>query len=403
MDFQNIKKDFPFFKYNKDLIYFDNAATTHKPVQVLNSLNEFYSKYNSNVHRGLYPLSIKATELYEEARKIIAKFINAEPEEIIFTASATDSVNQLAQMLQVDTNLILLTELEHHSNLVPWQQSINDGIAYLPVNNDFGVEFNKSKITDNWILNAINAYNIFSFGYVSNVTGSITNAKKVISEYKKKNSYTVIDAAQAVGRVNIDVKDLDVDFLYFSGHKMFGPTGIGILYGKKEILNELTPHKTGGGMIRQVKKETSTWADLPDKFEAGTPNVADAIGLACAANYIDQLGIDNIIEYENSLRVHLYNSLKEIDEVKIYHPLLDNNAAPIVSFSVDGVHPHDIAEFLGQKNICVRAGHHCTQVLHRDVLQIPASVRASLSIYNNIAEINELVKVLKQAIVEFKR
>jgi cysteine desulfurase/selenocysteine lyase len=395
-----LKSQFPIFQNNPGLIYFDNGATTQKPQSVIDAEIEFYTKYNSNVHRGLYPLSQVATDKYEEARGIVADFINASPEEIIFTSGTTDSTNAVATMLQKSKLLnpkpkILLTELEHHANIIPWQQIEGVNLDYLSVDENYEISIEGQK--------DLEGYDVVSMSLISNVTGTISQSFYNSLTCQRVNTLTVLDAAQAVAHIPIDVKTLDVDFLTFSGHKMFGPTGIGVLYVKRGILEKLVPFRTGGGMIVEVGKNSATWAEIPERFEAGTPNIAGAIGLAESIKFINNIGFDYIQSTENDLRNYLFAKLSDIPSIKIFHPSLDKAAASVISFYIVGVHPHDISESLGNSNICVRAGHHCTHILHREVFKVPATVRASLSIYNTKEEIDVFVEKLKEVVEIYKK
>jgi len=403
----NLRNQFPILKNNPELIYLDSASTSQKPQQVIDSLVDFYSKHNANVHRGLYPLAEKATKLYEDARKTIAEFINAEPEEIIFTGGTTDGINKIAESLKISGMLsekpkVLLTELEHHSNILPWQRLAKE-MFYIPVQTEAG-EFEIS--TDEHFYPIEEPYDVLTLTHISNVTGSITDVQEMVkySRYHNpKPHYIMLDAAQSIIHMPIDVKALDVDFMVFSGHKMYGPTGIGVIYGKKEILKKMEPFHVGGGMIREVKRASASWAPLPEKFEAGTPPIAEAVALAEAVRFIQNLGFEKIQPHENLLRKYLVEKLMQIPGLKLYHPPLTAKAAGVVSFSVDGIHPHDIAQFLGDNNVCVRAGHHCTQILHREILQIPASVRVSLGVYNTEEDIEKFVSFLKESIKHFRK
>jgi len=378
-----IKDQFPIFKNIPSLVFLDNASTTQKPKLVIDKLIEVYTQYNSNVHRGLYPIAEKVNNEYELAREKIARFINADKSEIVFTSGTTDATNLIAQSL-VNSGIIsknpsvLTTELEHHANFLPWQRITKEGL-----------EFTNGRNIDNH-----QKYDVVAYSIISNVTGEFTDIKNLKKD-NLKDSIFIADAAQAIAHTPIDVKQMDVDFLVFSGHKMFGPTGIGVMYAKKELLAKMEPFKVGGGMIDKVTKENSTWSQYPEKFEAGTPPIADAIALGDAVDFINDIGLDNIINTEEELKNYALNLLSKIEGIKIYHSK-NPNAGPVISFTIEGIHPHDIAQFLGDKNICVRAGHHCTQILHRDVLKIPASVRVSFSIYNTKEEIDTLVDALKQ-------
>ena len=401
LDSIKIKEQFPIFKNIPNLVYLDNAATTQKPQRVLDAMNEFYTKYNANVHRGLYPISEKATEKYEEARGIIAKFINAEPHEIIFTSGTTDSINSLATSLQrsemIPTNPnIILSDLEHHSNILPWQSITKEKIPYLKLDDNYQLEVSDELKTDN-----SKVVDILSLTAVSNVTGTITAYKKIIDEIKP--NYSVLDMAQMGGHFKIDVKKINVDFIAFSAHKLYGPTGIGILYGKKRLLEKMEPFRTGGGMIKEVTREYASWADLPEKFEAGTPQIAEAIGFAEAIRFIEEVGMNQIVKHEQYLRSYLLDKLKEIKNLQIFHPTNRTLAAGVVSIGIKGVHPHDLSQYLGESNICLRAGHHCTQILHRDVLKIPASLRISLGIYNSREDIDLLITRLREGIRQYSK
>lgn len=385
-----IKENFPLLKQNPDLVYLDNAATTQKPEEVINSISDFYINNNANVHRGIYELSEKATKLYENARKTVAKFINAREDEIIFVPGATEAINLIALSLYrsgfiKEEPKIILTDLEHHSNLVPWQSLMPEIIQYINVDKNF--ELADVKFMDE--------ADIFGTVHVSNVTGTIVNVKKLISE--NDYPYSVVDATQSIAHMPIDVKDMNADFLVFSAHKLYGPMGIGVVYAKKEILEQLDPFMKGGGMIDVVTRESSTWGPIPQRFEAGTPNVAGAVGLASAINYINEVGFEEIIKTEDNLRKYTLERLDEIEGISIYHPR-DIVAAPVISFSHQNVHAHDIADFLGKNNICVRAGHHCTQVLHKEVILSPATVRISIGIYNTREDIDKFIETLKEAL-----
>jgi cysteine desulfurase/selenocysteine lyase len=397
-----MKKYFPIFKNQKDLIYLDSAATTQKPAIVISKLTEFYEKYCANVHRGIYPLSETATNLFEEARKKVAKFINADPEEIIFTYNSTAAMNAIAIMLKnflknKKVN-ILLSDVEHHSNVLPWYNLHNATYEYLKLDHKFLISTDKNKN----ILQK--SFDIASLSMQSNVTGSIFNLKEILAEiHKTKNFISIVDASQAVAHYPIDVKDLNVDFMSFSSHKMYGPFGVGVLFIKKDLHNKLDPFFFGGGMINRVTKEYATWAKAPEKFEAGTPSVADIYSFGFAIEFLNDIGFNKIEQIEGGLRKKLLNHLYELEEIKIFHPPINQKAGPNISFTVDKVHPHDIADFLGKENICVRAGHHCTQILHREVLKIPASVRVSLGIYNDDVDIIKFIEKLKKAIYTFEK
>ncbi|MFS8131299.1 MAG: aminotransferase class V-fold PLP-dependent enzyme [Candidatus Dojkabacteria bacterium] len=391
----NIKDQFPIFKNNPDLIYLDNASTTQKPQRVLDSLMDFYTKYNANVHRGLYPLAEKATDAYEAARKIVAEFIHSDPLEIIFTGGTTSGTNSIADslfksLLIPENPKVLLSDLEHHSSMLPWQQVPGVQLEYLPVSDNF--EIDVSKIRDQ-------KYDVVSLSHVSNVTGAILPTN-VLAKLRLNNPNVIIilDCAQSIAHIPINVKNLNADFIVFSGHKIYSPTGVGVIWGKKALLEKMEPFDVGGGMIRTVTKEKTEWAPLPEKFEAGTPPIADAIALADGIKFFTEIGFDKVEEHEANLREEIVNGLSKISKVKVFHPTLQSHAVGVVSFSVEGVHPHDIAQYLGDKNICVRAGHHCTQILHRDVFNVAASLRISIGVYNSSQDLGKLLEELQNAI-----
>lgn len=396
------KQDFPLLKANPELVYLDNAATTQKPDQVIQRLVEFYTTSNANVHRGIYKLSETATEQYENARKTVAEFIGAEADEIMFTSGTTMGLNLLAtyyfdSIIRAGDS-ILVSEMEHHSNLLPWQQlALKKGakLLYIPLNTDLTLkleEFEKLIQTPNLKLLALSQ--------MSNVSGVINPITELIQKFRiaQPAGKVVIDSAQSLAHLKISVVELDCDFLAASGHKAFGPTGTGFLYGKKALLQSGAPFFTGGGMINSVARETTTWAELPEKYEAGTPNIAGGIAFATALEYLQTIGLEQIRHHEQSLALELMNCLSTLPEVTIYGPTNTDQKGPVFSFNVKGIHAHDLAQLLDQENIAVRAGHHCAQILHREVLQIPASVRASLAFYNDSEDVAKLCTALKKVI-----
>ncbi len=391
-----LKEDFPIFKHNLGLVYLDNAATSQKPKQVIDSILNFYEKDNANVGRGVYSLSARATKRYEDARKVVANFIKAEQKEIIFTKNTTESLNLLSYVLSSilpqGKNEILLTEMEHHSNLVPWQQLAkrnNMKLQFIKITKDFTLDMNDlaKKLTDKTA--------IFAFTYASNVLGTINDVKLLNKLAKSKGAITIIDAAQAIQHLSINVKEIGCDFLAFSSHKMLGPNGIGILFGKKELLEKLPPFNTGGGMIESVSVDSSTWQNTPEKFEAGTQNIAGAVGLAAAIDYIKKVGIENIKEWENQLLKYTLKRLNEVSNIKIYSSGLDKSVS-LISFNLPGIHPHDVASLLDQKKIAIRAGHMCVMPL-MSALGVKGGVcRVSLAFYNTFEDIDVLVDSLKE-------
>ena len=394
------KNQFPIFENQKNIVYLDSAATTQKPKGVIERINNFYKNENSNIHRGLYKLSENATKEYENSRKIIAKFINANPNEIIFTKGTTESINLLAytiqEILPKDKNEIVLTELEHHSNIVPWQQlekAFGYKIKIIPIKKDLTLDYNTAKK----IINEKTA--IVSISLVSNALGTINNVKEIIKLAKKYNAITIIDAAQAIPHLKIDVKNLGCDFLAFSGHKVYGPMGIGVLYGKYNLLEKLSPFNFGGDMIKSVSFKGSKFLEPPQKFEAGTQNIPSAISLGEAINFINKLGINNIIKHEKNLLNYTYKNLKTIKGITIYN---SKNSQSIISFNLKGIHCHDVAQILGDENICIRAGHHCAMPLMAK-LGVNGTCRISLGIYNTKQDIDKLIIALKKCQEVFNR
>lgn len=398
MDF---KKDFPIFEYHPDLIYLDSAATSQRPKQVIKALTNFYEKENANIHRGAYTLSEEATKKYNKARKKVAEFINAKQNEIVFTKNATESFNLLSNTLQEiipkEKDEIVLTEMEHHSNLVPWQQFAkknNFKLKFIPITENYELDYKEAEK----IINEKTA--IVSFTWVSNVFGTINNIEKIISIAKKNNSITIIDAAQAVQHLKTDVKKLDCDFLAFSSHKMLGPTGVGVLYGKEDLLNKIPPFQFGGGMISSVSYEESSFLKAPEKFEAGTQNYGEVIALGKAIEYIEDKGLENIGKYEKEIFEYALNELKKLEKIKIYNPGKENSIS-LISFNLEGIHPHDVASILNEENIAIRAGHHCCMPLMKK-LGISGTCRASFSIYNTKEDVDKLIEGLKKVQEIFK-
>mgnify|MGYP004493124815 FL=1 len=399
----NIKQDFPIF-YNRKISYLDSGATTQKPSQVINALNKFYENYNANPHRGAYSLSIEATEIYESTRAKIAKFINAKhPEEVIFSKNASESLNLIAYSYGLD-NLkngddVVLSIMEHHSNLVPWQyvtKKTGSNLKYMYINNEYEIskEEIESKITENT--------KIVGITHVSNVLGTINNVKEIIKYAHKKGAIVIVDASQSIPHMKIDVQDLNADFLVFSGHKMLAPLGIGVLYGKREILNQMNPFIMGGDMIEYVYEQETTYAPLPNKFEAGTQNVEGVIGLGAAIDYIENLGYDNIEQIETKLVKYARSELSKLEFLDIYMTPNESNHSSVISFNIKGIHPHDVASILDSEGVCVRSGNHCAQPLLR-YLGFDSTCRASFYIYNTQEDVDNLVKALIKAYDMFKK
>ena len=395
MNVENIKKDFPLLE-NRNIAYLDSGATTQKPIQVINAIEEFYKKNNANPHRGAYTLSIEATETYESTRQKIAKFINAKhPEEIIFSKNATESLNLIAYSYGMDNlkkdDEIVISIMEHHSNLVPWQKvtkATESKLNYMYINEEFELsdEEIETKITDRT--------KIVGIAHVSNVLGTINNVKKIIKYAHKKGAIVIVDASQSIPHMKIDVQDLDADFLVFSGHKMLAPLGIGVLYGKREILNKMTPFLMGGDMIEYVYEQETTYAPLPNKFEAGTQNVEGVVGLGAAIDYIQNIGYDKMQELENDVLAYARQELSKLDFLTLYMTPNEKNHSSVISFNIKGVHPHDVASILDSEGVCVRSGNHCAQPLMR-FLGIDSTCRASFYFYNTKEEIDSLYEALK--------
>ena len=402
MEINNIKKDFPLLE-NENITYLDSGATTQKPIQVIKAVEGFYQKYNANPHRGAYSLGVEATEQYENTRTKIAKFINAKHrEEIIFSKNATESLNLIAYSYGLDNlkkdDEVVISIMEHHSNLVPWQKmtkQTGSKLNYMYINENYEIsdEEIENKITDKT--------KIVGITHVSNVLGTINNVKKIIKYAHKKGAIVIVDASQSIPHMKIDVQDLDADFLVFSGHKMLAPLGIGVLYGKKEILNKMTPFLMGGDMIEYVYEQETTFAPLPNKFEAGTQNVEGVIGLGDAIDYIENLGYDKIQEIEHEVISYARQELSKLDYLTLYTTPNEENHSSVISFNIKGVHPHDVASILDSEGVCVRSGNHCAQPLMR-FLGIDSTCRASFYIYNTKEDVDKLVKALDKAYNMFK-
>ena len=399
----NIKKDFPLLE-NENITYLDSGATTQKPIQVIKAVEEFYQKYNANPHRGAYSLSVEATEQYENTRTQIAKFINARHrEEIIFSKNATESLNLIAYSYGMDNlkkdDEVVISIMEHHSNLVPWQKvtkKTGSKLNYMYINDEF-------ELTDEEIENKItDKTKIVGITHVSNVLGTINNVKKIIKYAHKKGAIVIVDASQSIPHMKIDVQDLDADFLVFSGHKMLAPLGIGVLYGKKEILNKMSPFLMGGDMIEYVYEQDTTFAPLPNKFEAGTQNVEGVIGLGSAIDYIENLGYDKIQEIEKEVLSYAREELSKLDFLDLYITPNENNHSSVISLNIKGIHPHDVASILDSEGVCVRSGNHCAQPLMR-FLGIDSTCRASFYIYNTKEDVDKLVSALNKAYDMFKK
>ena len=403
MEIEDIKKDFPLLN-NRNISYLDSGATTQKPKQVIDAVKSFYENYNANPHRGAYSLSMEATEIYENTRKKIAKFINSKhTEEIIFSKNASEALNLIGYTYGMDNlkkdDKIVLSIMEHHSNLVPWQKVskvTGAKLEYMYINDNFEIsdEEIESKITD--------STKVVTITHISNVLGTINDIKKIIKVAHKKGAIVIVDASQSIPHMKIDVQDLDCDFLVFSGHKMLAPLGIGVLYGKKEILNKMNPFLMGGDMIEYVYEQETTFAPLPNKFEAGTQNVEGVIGLGTAIDYIENIGYDKIQEIEKEVVGYALEELKKLDFLELYVTSNVQNHSSVISFNIKGVHPHDVASILDSEGVCVRSGNHCAQPLLR-YMGIDSTCRASFYFYNTKEDVDKLIKALNKSYKMFER
>ena len=395
---EGIRKDFPVLNQivnDEPLVYLDNAATTQKPLKVLAAIKDYYENDNANVHRGVHTLAERATEKYEAAREKVRHFINAKStKEVLFTRGTTTSINWVAQFagqILKAGDEIVISIMEHHSNIVPWQEVVKKTGAILKFvylkDGQLDMDDLRKKIT--------NQTKFVSIAHVSNVLGTINPVEEITKIAHEHGAYMVVDGAQSTPHMAIDLQKMDVDFFAFSGHKMMGPTGIGVLYGKEELLNQFEPVEFGGEMIDFVYESHSTWTELPWKFEAGTPNIAGAIALGAAIEYIQELGIDQIHQHEIELIDYLMPKLQEIEGLKIYGPKDNVKRGGLIAFNIEGLHPHDVATALDMEGVAVRAGHHCAQPL-LNYLETPATARASFYLYNTKADCDKLVEALKK-------
>ncbi|MCH7492048.1 cysteine desulfurase [Patescibacteria group bacterium] len=402
LDAHKIKKDFPIFRQKfsgQPLVYLDSTASSQKPQAVIDAVSECYEKYYANVHRGIYQLSELASDAYEASRATVAKFIGATIREIIFTRNATESLNLIAftwgKQNISEGDEIIITEMEHHANIVPWQQLTAEKKAklhYWPITDEGRLDLDKLDA----LLNG--RTKLVSLSHMSNVLGTINPVKDIIKKIRKYRSDIVIsiDGAQSLPHIPVNVVDIDADFYSFSSHKMLGPAGVGVLYGKAEILESMPPFLTGGDMITKVTFEGAEWNDIPFKFEAGTPNIAGVIGLAAAINYLEDLGMDNVYQHEQDLTAKVFSELLKIDGLKLFGPKDIKDRGAIFSFTLGDIHPHDLASILDEQGVAIRAGHHCAQPLHQR-FGIEATGRASFYIYNTDEDIKSLIEGLKKA------
>ncbi|MCA1061168.1 cysteine desulfurase [Rossellomorea aquimaris] len=395
MDVKEIRKQFPILDQEVNghpLVYLDSAATSQKPISVIEAMNDYYRGYNSNVHRGVHTLGTRATDGYEGAREKVRNFINASStQEVIFTRGTTTAINTVAASYGranlSEGDEIVITHMEHHSNIIPWQQLAKETgatLKYVPLQEDgtIAIEDVKETVTPQT--------KIVSIMMVSNVLGTMNPIKEITRIAHENGAVMVVDGAQAAPHMKVDVQDLDCDFFAFSGHKMVGPTGIGVLYGKKKHLNKMEPVEFGGEMIDFVGLQESTWKELPWKFEGGTPIIAGAIGLGAAIDFLEQVGLHNIEEHEHKLAAYALNKMNEVEGMTIYGPNDPGQRAGLVTFNIDDVHPHDVATVLDAEGIAVRAGHHCAQPLMK-WLNVSATARASFYLYNTEEDIDKLV------------
>ncbi len=404
LDPWRLREDFPIFQESargKPLVYLDSTASSQKPQQVIDAMSYMYAHAYANVHRGIYALSERATEMYEDARRTIAQFINARsPREIVFVRNATEAINLVAYAWGL-THLkpgdeVLVTQMEHHSNLVPWQiitQRTGATLRWVPITGDGFLDLDAVDT----LLNE--KTRLFAFTAMSNVLGTMNPVADLVRKAHAVGALTLVDGAQSVPHLSTDVQAWDADFLAFSGHKMLGPTGIGVLYARRALLEEMPPFMGGGEMIREVTMETATWNEVPHKFEAGTPAIVEAVGLAAAVDYLRELGMENVHAHERDLVKYAYERLQELEGVRILGPGPEERGG-LLSFVVQNVHPHDVAALLDQEGIAVRAGHHCAQPVH-EFYHVPATTRASFYIYNTREDVDRLTEALQRVITLF--
>jgi cysteine desulfurase/selenocysteine lyase len=402
LNVHRIRKDFPILGRkirDKPLVYFDNAATTQKPLSVIDAIRDYYMNYNSNIHRAVHQMAEEATHAYETTRQKVARFINSRStDEIIFTRNATEAINLVSHAWGQDNirrdDRIVITELEHHSNIVPWQVLCNQtraSLDYIEVDDGGCLDMDSYEKT---LRNR--KTRLISISEVSNVLGTIVPIREIVKKAHAKDIPVLVDAAQSVPHMPVDVQATDCDFMVFSAHKMLGPTGVGILYVKKEILEELQPFISGGDMIKEVHKYETVYNDLPYKFEAGTPNIADVIGFGAAMDYLNRLGMDKVRDHEIELTKYAMDAMKDIRGMTLYGPLDAKNKGGVISFNLGDIHPHDLATILNDHGIAIRSGHHCAQVL-MEKFDLSATSRASFYIYNTIEEVDKFINALNDA------
>ena len=405
---ENIRKDFPVLarkvRDEKDLVYLDNAATTQKPIHVIDAISDYYKNHNSNIHRAVHALAEESTEAFEAVRDKIAKFLNIKyRQEIIFVRGTTEAINLVSYSWGRENvkegDIIVTTEYEHHSNIVPWQllaQEVGAEIKY--INIDENGELILEQLDEHL---ATGKVKLVAVSHVSNVLGTITDVNRIITKCRDAGAKILIDGAQAVPHMKVDIDSLDCDFYAFSGHKMLGPTGVGVLWAKKEHLEKMQPFQGGGDMIREVHKYETTWNDLPYKFEAGTPNIADVIGFAAAIDYLSNIGMDNVRDHEIELTAYALEKMKNVKGLTIYGPQDPQKASGVISFNFNDVHPHDVATIIDKNGVAIRSGHHCAQVL-MEKLNVAATNRASFYIYTTKEEVDVLINSLEDVARVFK-
>ena len=405
---EEIRKDFPVLdrrvRDDKKLVYLDNAATTQKPNQVIDAISDYYKNHNSNIHRAVHALAEESTEAFEQTRDKVAEFLNIQvPQEVIFTKGTTEAINLVANAWGRDNvkegDIIVTTEYEHHSNIVPWQLLTQDKKAQLKyIDIDDNGELKLEQLDDYL---ATGKVKLVACSHTSNVLGTITPVKEIVSKCRNAGAKILIDGAQAVPHMKVDLSDLDCDFYAFSAHKMLGPTGVGVLWSKKEILQKMTPYQGGGDMIREVHKYETTWNDLPYKFEAGTPNIADVIGFKNAIEYLQKIGMDNIREHEKELTKYALERMEKVPGITLYGVKDIEKRGGVISFNFNDVHPHDVGTIIDKDGVAIRSGHHCAQVL-MEKLNVAATNRASFYVYTTKEEIDVLISSLESVAKVFK-
>jgi cysteine desulfurase/selenocysteine lyase len=395
IDLSRVASQFPVLRNRKPLVYLDSSATSQTPQPVIDAMTRYYTEGRASIHRGVYPLAVEATEHYEGARRRVADWLGSTPEETIFTANATAAINLVAYAWGRQNinqgDLVVLTEMEHHSNIVPWQlvcQERHAELAYLPVLDDGQLDFEALDVL------LEREPKLVGVVHVSNVLGTVNPVEEIVRRSHEAGAVVLVDGSQAVPQIPVDLHAIQPDFYAWTGHKAYGPTGIGVLHGRRELLEEMPPFIGGGHMIREVQAGSSTWTDLPWKFEAGTSQIAEAIGLGAAVDWIESIGIDRIHAHEEVLVAETLSRLAEIPGVSIHGPADAADRGALVSFSLEGAHPHDVSEILSRDGICVRAGHHCAQPLMRR-LGVSATTRASFAVHNSIADVDSLIDGLQ--------